>query len=139
LNIADNPQTLINQLNDDQSKGRFIFARAGLDYFITNRTTLSLAGFRMNAKFKPNELISIATDSLYNTGTIKSYSERTSPGDRAFNGRGLSFGMKHLFPKEGEEWTADANYFSGDRTNSNLYTTNYFTGEAGSSVNRTLM
>ncbi len=139
LNIADNPQTLINQLNDDQSKGRFIFARAGLDYFITNRTTLSLAAFRMNAKFKPNELISIATDSMFSTGTIKSYSERTSPGDRAFNGRGLSFGMKHLFAKEGEEWTADANYFSGDRTNSNLYSTNFFTNGAGSSVNRTLM
>ncbi len=139
LNISDTPRTLINQINDDLSKGRFIFARAGVDYFFTNRTTLSLAGFRINAKFKPNELISIATDSLYDTGTIKSYSERTSPGDRAFNGRGLALGMKHLFPKEGEEWTADANYFSGDRSNSNFYNTNYFTNGAGSTVSRNLM
>jgi len=103
LNIAEAPQTLINQQNEDKSRGSFVFARAGLDYFITNRTTLSFAGFRVNAKFKPNELISIATDSLYPSGTINTYSESTSPGDRGFNGRGLSFGLKHLFPKEGEE------------------------------------
>ncbi len=31
--------------------------------------------------------------------------------------------MKHLFAKEGEEWTADGNYFSGKSTGSAFYTT----------------
>lgn len=139
LNITDDPQTLINQTNTDKSRGRFIFARTGLDYFVTNRTTLSLAGFRMNGKFNPNELISISTDSLYSGGMITSYSERISPGQREFNGRGLSFGLKHIFPKQGEELTADANYFSGNRDNNNIYTTTYFANGKGSMIDHTAL
>ena len=134
LSILDSPQTKINQENSDESSGRFIFARAGLDYFITNRTTISLTGFRANGKFTPYEAIDIATDSLYNSGTIRSFSQRTSDGTREFNGQGLTLGFKYLFPKAGEELTADANYFSGEMGRSSLYTTNKFATGIGSAV-----
>ncbi len=34
--------------------------------------------------------------------------------------------MKQLFPKEGEELTADLNYFSGKNEGNSLYVTDYY-------------
>ena len=126
LNFVDTPQTQINQTNYNKMKGGFAFGRVGLDYFLTNRTTLSIAGIKVHGEFHPNELISINTDSLYNTGTTSSLSQRNSTGTREFNAHGIQAGMKHLFPKEGEELTADLNFFSGKNKNSSLYTTDYY-------------
>lgn len=134
LNLLQTPLTSISQNNADKSTGRFVFARAGLDYFMTNRTTLSFAAFRANGSFKPYEAIDIATDSLYNSGTLKSYSERISGGTREFNGKGFSAGSKTLFPKAGRELTADINYFSGTNESNSIYTTNRYTNGAGSTV-----
>ena len=134
LNLSQIPLTSISQANTDKSTGRFIFARAGLDYFMTNRTTLSLAAFRANGRFSPYEAIDIATDSLFNSGTIKSYSERVSSGTREFNGKGLSAGSKTLFPKAGRELTADINYFNGTNESDALYTTNRFGNGEGSAI-----
>ncbi len=139
LNFADTPQTLINQNNYNKTKGAFVFGRAGFDYFVNNRTTLSFAGFKVHGEFKPNEFININTDSLYNAGTIKSYSERNSTGSRVFNGQGGAFGLKYIFPKEGKELTADASYFGGKNSNNSFYTTNAFANGAGSAVTETAL
>ena len=138
LNLLESPRTFITQNNEDKSNGRFIFGRAGLDYFVSNRLTLSFAGFRVNGKFNPGEAINITTDSLYNGGTVRSFSDRLSEGDREFNGRGLAFGLKHLFEKKGKEWTADASYFSGNMDNSSLYTTNRYNHSKNSIASRQL-
>ena len=127
LNLLDVPQTLITQNNYNKTNGAFIFGKLGLDYFITNRTSLSLGGVRVHGEFSPKETININTDSLYNSGKISSNSDRISTSKRIFNAQGLVFGMKHTFPKEGEELTVDANYFSGKNKNNSLYTTNNFT------------
>ena len=68
LNLLSVPQTDIYQHNFNNTKGGFIFAKFGLDYFITNRTTLSLTGIRVHGKFHPSESIGIVTDSLFNAG-----------------------------------------------------------------------
>ncbi len=125
-NITDTPVTTINQQSFEQNKGNMLFGRVGLDYFVTNKTTLSLSAMKMHGDIKPNSLLYINTDSLYNTGNATSYSQRNTSGERIFNGQGLVFGMKHLFAKEGEELTADANYFTGKSTNSSLYTTDNY-------------
>ena len=126
LNLQDVPQTSIFQNNYNKTTGGFLFGKLGLDYFITNRTTLSVSGIRVHGEFSPNEVIGITTDSLFNSGKISQFSQRTSAGSREFNGQGLVFGLKHLFPKGGEELTADANYFTGRNINNSLYTTNYY-------------
>ncbi len=128
LNVLDTPQTSVNQNNLNKSNGAFIFGKLGLDYFVTNRTTLSVTGFKVHGEFKPYEEINIITDSLFNAGKISTNSNRLSTGHRTFNGQGVALGFKHLFPKEGEELTADANFFSGKNTGDNLYTTNYYYG-----------
>ena len=125
LNLLDTPQTSVNQSNYNRTTGGFLFGKLGLDYFITNRTTLSLTGIRVHGQFDPHETIDITTDSLFNSRKISTSSNRLTTGSREFNGQGLVFGMKHLFPKEGEEITVDANLFSGRNKNNSLYTTNY--------------
>lgn len=126
LNLLHLPQTSIFQNNYNRTVGGFLFGKVGLDYFLTNKTTLSLSGIRVHGEFNPNEVIGITTDSLFSTGKTGQFSQRTSTGTREFNGQGLVFGMKHLFAKEGEELTADVNYFSGRNSNNSLYTTNYY-------------
>jgi len=128
LNVLDTPQTTVNQTNLNKSNGAFIFGKLGMDYFVTNRTTLSVTGFKVHGEFKPYEEINIVTDSLFNSGKISNNSDRLSTGHRIFNGQGVALGFKHLFPKEGEELTADANFFSGKNSGDNLYTTNYYQG-----------
>ena len=121
------PQTITDQNNFNKTTGGFLFAKLGVDYFATNRTTLSLSGIKVHGEFNPYELIGVSTDSLYNNGKISSLSQRLTTGTREFNGQGLVFGLKHTFPKQGEELTIDANYFGGKNNNNSLYTTNYLT------------
>jgi ferric enterobactin receptor len=136
LNLTGVPQTQLYQLNNGTTNGFINFSRLGVDYFLSNRSTLSVNGFMVNASFKPGDVNDIYTDSLYNSGKITSYSQRISNTDRGFNGRGVALGFKHLFPKAGEELTMDANYFSGNNSGSSLYTTNYYSGTA---INNTLL
>ncbi len=130
LNLLNTPQTSVFQNNYNKTMGAFIFGKAGIDYFVTNRSTISLSGVRVHGEFNPNETIDITTDSLYNFGKTSNASERNTIGHREFNGKGLVFGFKHLFPKEGEELTIDANYFGGKNSNNSFFTTNYFTNNS---------
>ncbi len=138
LNYADTPQTLVNQINNNTTHGAFIFGKVGLDYFITNRTTLSIGAVKVHGEFRPEEIIRISTDTFYNNGNVNSYRERISTGKRVFNASGLQLGMKQLFPKEGEELTADLNFFSGKNEGSSLYNTDYFAYSNGNKTGSTL-
>ncbi len=133
-NITDVPVTTVNQTNTDKTGGNRIFGRLGLDYFITNKTTLSISGVKMHGDMKTTSLLNINTDSLYNAATTSSFSQRNTAGDRIFNAQGLVFGMKHLFAKDGEELTADANFFSARNSNNSTYTTNNYSNGAGSDI-----
>jgi ferric enterobactin receptor len=131
-NLSDTPQTSINQQELDTTKGYIVFERVGLDYFITNRTTLSFTGFAMQHGANSTSNLSINTDSLYNTGKVPQYSQEEIAGSHSFNGRGATLGIKHLFARQKEEWTADGSFFSGNATNNSLYTTNNFASASGS-------
>ncbi|MBV8252709.1 MAG: TonB-dependent receptor [Chitinophaga sp.] len=118
----------IHQDNSNRTNGGFIFGKLGVDYFMTNRTTLSIAGIKVHGQMKPGEVIDTRTDSLFSAGTVSNFSNRISDTRFQFNANGLVLGMKQLFPKEGEEWTVDVNYFGGSSDNDALYTTNYLKG-----------
>jgi ferric enterobactin receptor len=138
INLLDVPQTTVSQNNLDRTTGGFIFGKLGLDYYITNRTTLSLSGIKVHGEFNPNENINITTDSLYSNAKTTSLSQRNTTGTRQFNGQGIVFGFRQLFPKEGQELTIDANYFGGKMDNNSLITSNYFAGNTGSISNTEL-
>ncbi len=131
LNLLDTPQTSIFQNNYNKTSGGFVFGKIGVDYFVTNRSTLSLSAIKVHGEFNPDETIDIATDSLYFTGKTSHTSQRLTTGHREFNGQGLVFGFKQLFPKDGEEFTVDANYFGGKMINNSFFTTQYFANNSG--------
>jgi len=132
--MSSSPETYLEQHQLDTSKGSMIFGRMGLDYFINNRTTLSLTGFAMHHDNTATSNITMNTDSLYPAGTVSQFSQEEINSTRTFNGRGATLGIKRFFAKEKEEWTADASYFSGNASNNSLYTTNYYTKGSGSAL-----
>jgi ferric enterobactin receptor len=130
-NVTDTP-TSIYQTMVNKNKGAFAFGSLGLDYFMTNRTTFSLTGIHVHGQFNPNQLLDVTNNFFFPGGTETDYSQRTVNTDREFNANGLQFAFKHLFPKEGENITADLNYFAGMNENNALTVTNYLEGQPGS-------
>lgn len=126
LDNSTTPATALQQQELDTNKGSMFFGRLGVDYFLNNRTTLSLTGFAMHHNGDNTSNVGINTDSLYPAGTISQYSHEEITGNNVFNGRGATLGVKRLFAKDKEEWTADASYFSGNATNNTSYATDYY-------------
>jgi len=124
FNLFETPQRSIYQESYNKTAGAFVFGKLGLDYFVSNKNTLSLNGIKVNGikvhgSFNPADAIS----SVITSGNATAFADRKSKSTREFNANGLQFGLKHLFPKAGEEITADVNYFSGKSSfSSDLFT-----------------
>ena len=127
--LLTSPNLLVNQNSKTQMNGGFLFGRVGLDYFATNRSTFSFGLVKVHGAFKPNILQK--TDSAFEGGSYISYSERNTANKREFNAYGAQAGYKYVFPKQGEELTADVNLFSGKNSSNSLYNTDIFSGFAG--------
>jgi outer membrane receptor protein involved in Fe transport len=114
------------QQNPSESKGYFGFGRGGFDYFMDNRNTLSLSGTYNRGNFKSVNDMDIETDTLLSTGMIKSFSIRNSNSERDFQNIGGILSYKHIYPRDGKEWTADVNYNGSKSDNTgNFQTQNY--------------
>lgn len=125
--VFGNDTMHVFQRNTDHTNGAFIFAKVGLDYYVTNRTTISLSGIRVHGSFKPNSMI--RSDSLDKFNSILNYNERSTTGERNFNAYGMQFGLVHNFVKEGEQLTFDGNIFSGKNNSLSQYNTNFYTNK----------
>lgn len=125
-NFFDNPETTILQNNNDINNGGFIFGRLGLDYFLNNKTTLSIGGLKAHGQFGPNENIFTETDSLFPGGTTSNQSFRNTTGKREFNFGGIQLDLVQLFKKDGEKLTADLSYNQGKTNNLTNYYTDYY-------------
>jgi len=117
-----------------RNKGHFMFGQIGLDYFVSNKTTLSASYIKVHGSFTPTDVSNIQTDSILSGGTKTAYSLRNSNSTRNFDVNGVQLGMKHLFAKEGEQLTADGSYFGVTSHSSSLYTTDYYAGLPNSAV-----
>ncbi len=122
-NLFDTPDTYISQIDRSVQRGQFGFGRAGLDYFISNRNTLSLSVNFARGTFKPNTTSDIFIDTLYTPDKSSSFYDRTSDMKGNFRNLGSTISFKHNFPKAGREWTADVTYNkSKNSNNSNIVT-----------------
>ena len=124
-NLYGEPLTNVTQETSNKMNGLFANARAGVDFFLDNRNTLTLSGNFTRGKFQPGDDITTTTDYLFPGGTTSSSYLRSSAQDRNFRNLGASAQFKHLFPKKGAEWTADVNYnrvkFMGGSEYNTLY------------------
>ncbi len=123
LNIKDMRS---HQNTITKNNGAFMFGRLGLDYFVTNRTTLSISGTKVHGEFKPTTTSDISTDSNYYDHVVTLTGDRTSNTNRIFNGTGLQGGMVHNFTKDGHQLTADVNYFGGKNEGDQYITSNTY-------------
>jgi len=114
----------VRSLQDAETKnnGAFMFGRLGIDYYVTNRTTLSLSGTKVHGEFKPSTISQLSSDSNYYDHVVTTSGDRISNTDRTFNGTGVQGGMVHNFTKDGHQLTADVNYFGG-KNEGNQYIT----------------
>lgn len=124
--------TRLLQADLQRNKGHFMFGQLGLDYFVSNKTTFSISYIKVHGQFGPKDLSQIETDSLSAPDKSVTYATRTSNSTRVFDVTGGQFGMKHLFAKEGENWTADASLFDVHSHSNALYTTDYYSAAPGS-------
>ncbi len=115
-----------NQNDRSEMKGIFGFGRAGLDYFISNRNTLTVSGTMARGNMSPFSENDIYIDSLTNNGTISRYQPRYTNSKNEFRNMGAQASFKHIFPKAGHEWSADVNYNRGKNQNNALITTDYY-------------
>ncbi len=129
-NILDQPNTYMHQDDRSEMEGNFKFFRAGIDYFIDNRNTLSVNTNIGNGSFAPESISKLLVDSLY-TVTKTSYLERLTNSEGDFKFRGAQLSFKHNFPKAGKEWTADATYNKRKNINENLIRTDYYDYASG--------
>lgn len=130
--LSDTTRLLQQDLS--RNKGHFLFGQIGVDYFVSNKTTLSASYIKVHGSFKPTDVSQIQTDSLSYLGNATNYSLRNSDNVRDFDVNGVQAGMKHLFAKDGEQLTADGSYFGVNAHTSALYTTDYYTGLPGTPV-----
>src|SRR5258708_27958179 len=123
--------THLLQSDLQRNKGHFLFGQVGLDYFISNKTTVSASYLKVHGNFSPTDISNLQTDSVNIPGNKSIYSLRNSNSTREFDVNGAQVGLKHLFAKEGHQITADGSYFAATSHSCSLYTTDYYTGLPG--------
>lgn len=117
------PPVDVDQTSDATSNGSFMFGRAGLDYFLDNRNTITISGVAVRGNFKNNETLdfdSISNGSVFTKGVQQTNTEFT------FHNFGGALSYKHNFTKAGKELTADINYNHSMNDNTGDYITNFF-------------
>ncbi len=124
-NLFGTPLTNVYQDNDSEHNRLFSSARAGVDWFVDNRNTLTLTGNYNGGRFRSNEILDIQTDTLLTAGTASTFAHRDSDNDRQWRNFGSQLLYKHLFPKEGKEWTADINVNRSTFENEGFFLTDY--------------
>ena len=123
-NLFGFPTTNIFQDGDNTTDRQHINSRAGIDWFINNRNTLTLSGSLSKGSFTSGDILDIQTDTLYSGRTGTGFSHRNTDGKRQFSNSGAQLLYKKLFPKEGRELTADVNFnYSRSENNSDFNTT----------------
>ncbi len=119
FNFTDPPSEVV-QTGSGVNKGYFEFFRAGLDYFVDNRNTFTIAGSAVHGNFNNNQPQLI--DSMVD-GKIISYNNVLSSSMFDFKNYGAQLSYKHNFAKDGHDVTADFNYNSSkNNNNSNINT-----------------
>ncbi len=124
-NLFGFPRTNVFQESNSRNDGFNASGRLGVDYFIDNRNTLTLSGNFTQGQFKSSDVQAIQTDTLFNTRTSTGHSVRNTANEREYRNLGGQLLFKHLFPKEGKEWTADVNYNGSKSNNEGLFNTAY--------------
>ncbi|HTE09414.1 MAG TPA: outer membrane beta-barrel protein [Chitinophagaceae bacterium] len=112
------PETDVSQNSRTVSNGSFAFGRAGLDYLMDNRNTITLSGVIVRGSFNNEDNLNF--DSLSNS-SIFTHGNQLTNSKANFRNYGGALGYKHNFAKAGKELTGDLNFNSSTNDNNGLY------------------
>lgn len=124
--FLNNATANLQQDNGPVSRGFFSFGRAGMDYFIDNRNTLTIGGNISRGQFKTEDKINILRDTIFIPITIADKGYRTSYTISNFLNYGSTLSFKHNFAKAGKDLTADVNFNYSKNDNQGDFSTQYF-------------
>lgn len=125
INLFGSPRTEVFQENRSTTDRYFLNGRAGFDWFVNNRNTITLAGNYTQGQFDPTDRQNIHTDTILQNVIGASDAVRTSETSRGFRNLGGQLLYKHLFPRDGMEWTADINYNGSRNEGEGTFITDY--------------
>lgn len=123
---VDNVVTNFIQTGTPKNNGNFAFGRAGLDYLIDNRNTLTISGVLVGGKFNNNNEYDIFRDTTIGNYYSKISGLSNSKGTSNFNNYGAQMSFKHNFAKPNKNITADMNYNYSKNSNEFGTSTEYF-------------
>jgi outer membrane receptor protein involved in Fe transport len=105
-------ENYFNQNSINEGRRRFGSLRFGLDFFATNRTTISATQNIVKGNSVSNE----GQDQQYlNTNKIlERYGKRNAENKNDFDRYNTQLNITHKFPEQGKELTADINYSHGN-------------------------
>jgi outer membrane receptor for ferrienterochelin and colicin len=117
------PYLTNTQKDTNTMNGYFGFVRAGFDYFIDNRNTLTVSGTYGTGNFNATDLLHTNTDTVRNAIGNEPISNtyENSLSNRVFNNYGASLLYKHLFPKEDENISASITANEGSSTGNGTF------------------
>ncbi|MBV9987800.1 MAG: TonB-dependent receptor [Chitinophagaceae bacterium] len=123
LPIGSIPKSSVHNESDGTNTGNFKFIRGGLDFFVDNRNTFSVAANYVNGSFKNDQLQRV--DSTIN-GVYTSYNNIRTQSEAQFKNFGSQLSYKHNFAENGHDLSADFNYNQSTNDNmSNISTQTY--------------
>ena len=115
----------VHNTSDGTNTGQFAFMRGGLDWFVDNRNTISIAGNYVKGTFD-NEQTQRVDSTI--KGVYTSYNNIRSLSSATFKNVGTQASFKHNFAKNGHDISADFNYnSSNNNNNSNINTQSFNT------------
>ncbi|NCI46943.1 TonB-dependent receptor [Sediminibacterium sp. WSJ-3] len=122
--IGSVPPNSVHNVTDGINTGNFAFVRGGIDYFVDNRNTFSIAANYVRGTFNNDQTQRV--DSTIN-GIYTSYNNISQLSNANFRNFGSQLSYKHNFAKNGHDLTADINYNSSRNENlNNINTQTYF-------------
>ena len=121
-NFNGNDTTLLNSTSKLNTSFSGLFVRAGVDYHLNPKNTLSLSGFGMvgNGVQSNNINYLLSNDMVNSKSILRDYSQiNSSTGDRP--SLNVDLGFHHDFNKKGSNIIADVSYSSHKRDGNSAY------------------
>lgn len=122
LNFTGKDTTLLNQKYSMSTAFSGLFLRAGIDYHLDAKNTLSLSGFGMAGTGDQNTYTHyLLSENLYNTSTILRNYDRNNIGTGTRPSLNVNMDYKHDFDDKGSNLMASLSYSYHNRTGISNY------------------
>jgi len=124
--FSENLTTPITDVSQDSrtvSNGSFAFGRAGFDYLMDNRNTITVSGVIVRGNFNNEDNLNF--DSIRNNSIFTRGNQLTN-SKASFRNYGGAIGYKHNFAKAGKEITSDINFNSSTNESLSFYNIQLF-------------